>query len=237
MHFLVVEDEPKVRDVLKAYMENEGWLVDYTSDGSEAVRKFDLMQHDMILLDLKLEGLSGEEVCARIREKSDVPIIMITSKGLENDTIKGLNLGADDYIIKPFRVKEVIARINALNRRMENIKNSSGEKQLFKYDKGNLIVDLNTRTVIVRGKTANLTSTEFKLLSILINNTKKLFTRSELSYLVQGYRFNGDSRSIDAHIKNLRKKIEEDSQHPTYIITKVGNGYQFGMPPDSEQNE
>lgn len=236
MHILIVEDEPKVRDVLKAYMENEGWVVDYTPDGLDAVVKFDRAQHDLILLDLKLQGISGEEVCAKIREKSNVPIIMITSKSLENDTIKGLNLGADDYIVKPFRVKEVIARINALFRRTETIKKSGEEKPLYTYNKGDLVVNLNTRNVIVRGRAVNLTSTEFKLLSILIHNTKRLYSRSELVYLVQGYRFHGDGRSIDAHVKNLRKKIEEDSQNPIYIITKIGNGYQFGFPPDSESH-
>lgn len=232
MHILIVEDEPRVRDVLKAYMEKEGWEVDDTSDGHEAVRKFDLEQHQLILLDLKLEGMNGESVCSKIREKSNVPIIMITSKNMENDAVRGLNLGADDYIVKPFRVKEVVARIYALFRRLETVKDPNKDRYHYTYDKGNLVVDLNTRNVLLSGKIVNLTSTEFKLLSILINNTKKTFSRSELSYMVQGYRFQGDSRSIDAHVKNLRKKLEDDSQNPKYIITKIGSGYHFGMQPD-----
>lgn len=236
MHILIVEDEPKISDVLKAYMEKEGWTVDITSDGHEAVRKFDYHQHDQVLLDLKIEGLSGEEVCQKIREKSDVPIIMITSKNRENDTIRGLNLGADDYIVKPFRVKEVVARIKALHRRIENIKKPN-DKHLYIFDKGRLVVNLDSRSALVDGKHANLTATEFNLLTTLMENPKKVFSRSELSYIVQGYRFQGDSRTIDAHVKNLRKKIETDNQQPKYILTRIGRGYQFGLTPDDEMND
>ncbi|MFD0958373.1 response regulator transcription factor [Paenibacillus chungangensis] len=228
MHILIVEDEPKIRDVLQAYMKMEGWSVDYTSDGHEAVQKFDLSQHDLILLDLKLVGLSGEEVCERIREKSNVPIIMITSKNRENDTIRGLNLGADDYIAKPFRVKEVVARIKALQRRLHPESNeSAARKSAMVYDKGNLVIMTENRSVLVDGKPVNLTATEFKLLTVLSDNPQKIYSRSELSYIVQGYRFQGDSRAIDAHVKNLRKKIEQDSQDPKYIVTRIGSGYQF----------
>lgn len=236
MRILIVEDEPKIRDVLKAYMELEGWQVDDTPDGHEAIRKFDYEQHHLILLDLKLKGLSGEEVCRKIREKSSVPIIMITSKNREHDTIRGLNLGADDYIVKPFRVKEVVARIKALQRRLQLFASDRSQEDalLASYDKGRLVINYASRSAVVEGKPVPLTATEFKLLSVLSEKPKKVFSRSELTYIVQGYRFQGDSRTIDAHVKNLRKKIEKDSQHPKYIVTRIGSGYQFDAKKDGE---
>ncbi|WP_010271539.1 response regulator transcription factor [Paenibacillus senegalensis] len=172
MHIFIVEDEPKIRDVLKAYLEKEGWQVDFTADGHEAVRWFDQEQHDLILLDLKLAGLSGEEVCCKIREKSNVPIIMITSKNRENDTIRGLNLGADDYIAKPFRVKEVVARVKALQRRLMAAA-PDDVRHIYSYDHGRLIINTLAHSVQVEGKLVSLTATEYKLLSVLMENDKK----------------------------------------------------------------
>jgi DNA-binding response OmpR family regulator len=232
MHILIVEDEPKIRDVLIAYFNKEGWEVDYTSNGIEAVQKFDYHQHDLIILDLMIEGIPGEEVCKLIREKSNVPIIMLTSKSREIDTINGLNLGADDYIVKPFRAKEVIARIHALFRRVAPLKREVGEEKVLKFNKGQLIVNLEEREVIAGGRPVSLTATEFKLLSVLLGRPGKVYSRSDLSYKVQGYRFQGDGRAIDAHIKNLRKKIEPDPGNPTYIVTVVGTGYKFALHPD-----
>ncbi|MCC2684697.1 MAG: winged helix family two component transcriptional regulator [Paenibacillaceae bacterium] len=232
MHILVVEDEPKIRDVLIAYFQKEGWEVDYTSDGHEAIRKFDYHQHDIIILDLMIEGMSGEDVCRLIREKSNVPIIMLTSKSREIDTINGLNLGADDYIVKPFRAKEVIARIQAVYRRAGTAKPGVEEEHVISFNKGHFIVDMEAREVLVDGHYVSLTATEFKLLSVLISRPGKVFTRNDLSYKVQGYRFQGDGRTIDTHIKNLRKKIEPDHSSPTYVLTAVGTGYKFSFLPD-----
>ncbi|MGO4494797.1 response regulator transcription factor [Paenibacillus sp. 2RAB27] len=226
MHILIVEDEPKIRDVLIAYFTKEGWETDFTADGHEAVRKFDYCQHDLIILDLMIEGLPGEEVCQQIREKSNVPIIMLTSKARESDTIRGLELGADDYIVKPFRAKELVARINAVRRRV------TSEKPLDKdstFNKGRLVIRSEEKEALVVGCPVSLTATEFKLLSILSSNPNKVFTRLDLSYKVQGYRYQGDGRTIDAHIKNLRKKIEQDPNAPIYIITAVGHGYKFAV--------
>lgn len=234
MHILIVEDEPKIRDVLIAYFEKEGWKTDYTSNGIEAVQKFDYHQHDLIILDLMLEGLPGEEVCKKIREKSNVPIIMVTSKSREIDTINGLNLGADDYIVKPFRAKEVIARIYALFRRIAPVRRENEDK-LVSFGGGKLVIDMETREVLTSGKPASLTATEFKLLSVLIRKPGKVFSRADLSYTVQGYRFQGDGRAIDAHVKNLRKKIEPDPSAPLYIVTVVGTGYKFSMQPDDSE--
>lgn len=235
MHILIVEDEPKIRDVLIAYFSKEGWKVDYTSDGNEAVRKFDYHQHDLIILDLMIEGIPGEEVCKLIREKSNVPIIMLTSKSREADTIHGLNLGADDYIVKPFRAKEVIARIHALFRRVAPLKRGADERKVLTFNKGQLAVNMEAREVLVGGRETNLTATEFKLLSVLLGQPGKVYSRSDLSYKVQGYRFQGDGRAIDAHIKNLRKKIETDPGNPTYIVTVVGSGYKFALLPDEPE--
>jgi DNA-binding response OmpR family regulator len=232
LHILIVEDEPKIRDVLIAYFEKEGWKCDYTSNGIEAVQKFDYHQHDLIILDLMIEGIPGEQVCAMIRERSNVPIIMLTSKSRESDTINGLNLGADDYIIKPFRAKEVIARIHALFRRIAPAKREENEEEILRFNRGRLIIDFEKREVIADGKVTNLTNTEFKLLSVLARKPGKVFSRADLSYMVQGYRFQGDGRAIDAHIKNLRKKIEPDHSNPIYIVTVVGQGYKFSMQPD-----
>lgn len=235
MHILIVEDEPKIRDVLIAYFEKEGWKTDYTSNGIEAVQKFDYHQHDLIILDLMLEGLPGEEVCKKIREKSNVPIIMVTSKSREIDTINGLNLGADDYIVKPFRAKELIARIYALFRRIAPAKRENSEEKVIRFYGGKLVIDMETREVFADGKPAPLTATEFKLLSVLIRKPGKVYSRADLSYTVQGYRFQGDGRAIDAHVKNLRKKIERDPSAPLYIVTVVGTGYKFSMQPDEPE--
>lgn len=232
MHILIVEDEPKIRDVLIAYFEKEGWKTDHTSNGIEAVQKFDYHQHDLIILDLMLEGLSGEEVCKRIREKSNVPIIMVTSKSRETDTITGLNLGADDYIVKPFRAKELIARIYALFRRIAPVRRESEDEKVLRFSEGRLEINMETREVMAHGRVVSLTATEFKLLSVLIRKPGKVYSRADLSYTVQGYRFQGDGRAIDAHVKNLRKKIEPDPSAPIYIVTVVGTGYKFAMQPD-----
>jgi DNA-binding response OmpR family regulator len=235
MHILIVEDEPKIRDVLMAYFQKEGWEVDYTSDGYEAIQKFDYHQHDLIILDLMIEGLPGEEVCRLVREKSNVPIIMLTSKSREADTINGLNLGADDYIVKPFRAKEVIARIRALFRRITPLKEEQDEPTVLTFHKGRLVVNLEEREVLVDGQPANLTATEFKLLSVFLAKPGKVYSRNDLSYKVQGYRFQGDGRTIDAHVKNLRKKIEKDHRSPEYIQTLVGTGYKFAVLPDDPE--
>lgn len=232
MHILIVEDEPNIRDIMSAYLENEGWKVDTTADGNEAVRKYDNCKHDLVLLDLMIEGISGEEVCKKLREISNVPIFIITSKSKESDTINGLNLGADDYIIKPFRMKEVIARIKALFRRINTIVTPDLQVKELSYDRGKVRIHLDNRSVTIRGTTINLTSTEFKLLTVLTSKPGKIFSRNDLTYEVLGYRFAGDSRAIDTHVKNLRRKMEEDKADPRFILTMVGSGYKFGVMPD-----
>lgn len=232
MDILIVEDEVSIRDVLKSYLLNEGWNVYASSDGKEALKTVQSLKLDLIILDLMIPGLSGEEVCRSIRQISNVPLIMITSKSLENDMINGLNLGADDYITKPFRMKEVIARIHALQRRM-NMLSGSSSSVLF-FNRGRLVINFETKEVFVNGQSANLTITEFKILNVLVKKPGKVYSRHDLSYEVQGYRFIGDGRTTDAHIKNIRRKIEEDPKNPVYIETKIGAGYKFNFQLDDD---
>lgn len=231
IRILVVEDEAEIRDVIVAYFQREGWQVDVTPNGFEALQMFDYEQHDLVVLDLKLEGLAGEEVCKLIREKSKAPIIMLTSKSLESDIIKGLNLGADDYIVKPFRVKELVARVKAIIRRIEM---DQEQKTVLRFNNGALVVNLSTKEVFVNNELVHLTNTEYKLLSVFVTSPMKLFNRSDLMYQALGYRFYEDGRSLDVHIKNLRSKIEREPRNPEYVQTVVGVGYRFAKKPDDE---
>jgi len=176
--------------------------------------------------------MPGEQVCTQIREKSDVPIMMLTSKSREIDTINGLGLGADDYIVKPFRAKEVIARIHALFRRITPHQREEATAKPVSFDGGKLKIDMENRTVHAGGRPIHLTATEFKLLAVLLRKPGKVYSRADLSYHVQGYRFLGDGRVIDAHVKNLRKKMEPDPARPIYVVTAVGVGYKLAMLPD-----
>lgn len=226
-----MEDEAEIRDVVVAYFRREGWEVDVTGNGHEALQLFDYGKHDLIVLDLKVEGLAGEEVCKLIREKSKVPIVMLTSKSLESDIINGLNIGADDYVVKPFRVKELVARAKAITRRIAVDKKDT-EASVLSFDNGYLRVNLSTKEVIVNNQLAKLTNTEYKLLSVFVSKPMKVFERSDLMYRALGYRFHEDGRSLDVHVKNLRKKIERDPRNPEYVETVVGMGYRFASKPD-----
>lgn len=228
MRILVVEDEEEIRNVLAAYLRREGWEVDVSSNGNEALQLFDLEKHSFVILDLKLEGLNGERVCELIREKSDVPIMMLTSKTLESDIIKGFGLGADDYVAKPFRVKEVVVRVKAIFKRLT----AKEAPAVTSFDGGAMKVDQSSGEVIVCGKRIKLTTTEFKLLKVLAGEPLKVFSRSDLMYKALGYRFQVEGRSLDVHVKNLRKKIEADNRNPRYIETVVGMGYRFTFHQD-----
>lgn len=232
MDILIVEDEISIRDVLQSYLMNEGWKVHTSSDGKEALEIVRMKRLDLIILDLMLPGLSGEEVCRSIRQFSNVPLIMVSSKAHESDTINGLNLGADDYITKPFRMKEVIARIYALQRRIQMMSSESRKVQRFNRD--SFQMKFESQEVYVNGKAANLTLTEFKIITILTKNPRKLFNRHDLTYEVQGYRYVGDDRAMDTHIKNIRRKVEPDPKNPEYIITKFGAGYMFNYLLDED---
>lgn len=225
MHkILVVEDEKKIAEVIKAYLEREGYLVTLAFSGSEALKLAEAKQPSLIVLDLMLPDLPGEEVCREIRQKSAVPIIMVTARSAEEDKISGLNIGADDYLTKPFSPRELVARIKSLLRRAY----ASGEilKEKLEFN-DYLTIDIPKMKVLVKGKEVHLTAIEFKLLTLMAKNVGRVFNRFELINKVQGYDFEGYERTVDAHIKNLRQKIEENPKKPKFIKTVFGVGYKF----------
>lgn len=232
MNILVVEDETKIRDVLTLYFTNEGWTVFAADNGQEALSLFRSISIDLVVLDLMLDGMQGEELCKSIRNVSNVPLLMLTAKSLESDVVAGLNLGADYYITKPFRVKEIVAQIHAFQRRIAS--QAAVEREAVTFNRRKLVVRPGAQDVLVEGKPALLTTTEFRVLGALLERAGSVVSRADLNYKATGYRFPEDVRTIDAHIKNIRKKIERDPKQPEYVLTKVGSGYMFAFPPDEE---
>lgn len=223
---IVVDDEPKIVEVIKAYLEKAGYRVLAAANGDVALHLFEQVHPALVILDLMLPDMSGEEICSRLRKKSRVPIIMLTAKIEEQDMINGLDLGADDYVIKPFSPRQLLARIEALLRR-------SGEDtaplaSVMTFIDGDLIIDYPGHEVKKNGLVVNLTPNEFKILTTLLKYPQKVFTRDEMIRLVMGDDFEGYDRIIDTHIKNLRQKIETDTRNPKYILTVHGIGYKFG---------
>ena len=223
---LIVDDEPKIVEAVAAYLENSGYTAITASDGEKALLLVEKMNPDLVVLDLMLPKISGEEVCKAIRKISRIPIIMLTAKIDEDDKINGFNIGADDYVTKPFSPRELMARINSLLRRSDE-----GVSPLFdkmSWNNNDLEVDLESYTVRKSGELVNLTPNEFKLLCAMIKYPKKTFTREELIEVAFGSNYDGFDRTIDSHIKNLRSKIEDDTANPCYIVTVRGIGYKFG---------
>lgn len=227
---LLVEDEENIRDAVAAYLERAGYWVTPAADGQEAVDAFSLHQFDLVILDLMLPRLPGEKVCRIIRDTSDVPIIMLTAKGEVEDRIVGLELGADDYLIKPFSPRELVARVRALLRRAH----IDSEPQREVLDFGGLTIDLNGHKVLVNDEEVDLTASEFKLLTTLSRYPGRVYSRMELVEKVLGYDFEGYERTIDSHVKNLRAKIGDDPRNPRWIYTVHGVGYRFEVPRDGE---
>lgn len=223
---LVVEDEKNILEVIEAYLLKEGFRVITAEDGEMALELFKTEKIHLIVLDLMLPKISGEEVCTTIRATSDIPIIMLTAKVNEDDKIEGLTIGADDYITKPFSPRELVSRVKALLRRSYRDSNPLAEKLVF--NDGDLEVDIDK--MIVRKKRENiyLTSNEFKILSSLLTRPGQVFSREQLIELAFGYDYDGFDRTIDTHIKNIRQKIEDNPKSPNYIITVYGVGYKFG---------
>ncbi len=219
---LIVDDEEMIVRTVKAYLDREGFKTYTAADGEEALRAFSEKGPDLIVLDLMLPKMSGIEVTKRIRATSAVPIIMLTAKAAEADRVVGLELGADDYVVKPFSPRELVARVRAVLRRLEG---GTAESERLAYNE--LEVDLKTREVKVAGKAIELTPTEFDLLSFLAKHPGQVFTRLQLLREVQGYTYDSFARTIDTHIKNLRRKIEADPKEPLYILTVHGVGYRF----------
>ncbi|MBF0329647.1 MAG: response regulator transcription factor [Nitrospirae bacterium] len=222
-HFkiLIVEDEEKISDIVRLYLEREGYAVKLAGDGAAAL-KFLKDKYDLVILDLMLPDMDGEAVCAAIREFSDIPIIMLTAKSSEDDRVAGLGLGADDYVVKPFSPRELVARVKAQLRR-----SSPSVKKTMSFNKGMLVINTATMEITKNRKIILLTSTEFRILLHMAERPQMVFSRAQLVNLVQGYDFEGYDRVIDAHIKNIRQKIEDDSHKPLFVKTVHGAGYKF----------
>lgn len=221
---LVVDDEEKIVEVLQAYLKKEGYDVLTAYDGATALQMFKENDISLVLLDLMLPDMTGESVCQTIRATSRIPIIMVTAKTEESDLVLGLDMGADDYIFKPFSPRTVMAKIKAVLRRMESDELVS---QPISYNEGALIIDFDNISVKVHGKETGLTPTEFQLLSVMAKAPQRIFTREQLISCALNDQFDGYDRSIDTYIKGIRSKIEDDRRAPVYIQTIYGLGYKF----------
>ncbi len=222
---LLIEDESKIADIVKAYLENEGFQLTIADTGNKALSLLK-SGFDLIILDLMLPDIDGEDICLTVRKDSTIPIIMLTARSEEEDRIRGLGIGADDYVVKPFSPRELVARIKALLRRTEKA------KIITSYNDGDLRLDTSQMETKKGGSLVVLTPTEFKLLQCLAGYPGHVFTRLKLVNLILGYDFEGYDRTIDAHIKNIRHKIENDPKNPRYIKTVYGIGYKFIGSPD-----
>ncbi|MEW6244575.1 MAG: response regulator transcription factor [Bacillota bacterium] len=221
MRILVVDDEPSLRKGLKLGLEQEGYQVQTAEDGEQALLAIDEFHPDLILLDLMLPGIGGMEVCRRVREKSNVPIIMLTARSDDVDKILGLEVGADDYITKPFNIKEVYARVRAVLRR------TTREAPREVIASGALRIFPGERRVELSGEEIRLTQKEFDLLLEMALSPGRVFTRDQLLTQVWGFDYYGDSRTVDVHVRRLREKLEPDPANPMYILTSWGKGYYF----------
>lgn len=223
-NILIIEDEKEVAQIIKAYLEREGYKVFTTDKGLEGIELFNKVDFKLVILDLMLPDIDGEEICKAIRKVSDdIYIFMLTAKVALSDRIEGLNIGADEYLTKPLSPRELTARVNALFRRVSTV-----IPQSLLFDNGKLEIDKNSRTVKVKGEIVILTPNEFDILYVLAKNKNCVLTREQLIEKVFGLDFDGSDRTIDVHIKNIRKKIEEDTKYPRYIVTVTKLGYKFG---------
>ena len=222
---VVIDDEPSVQDVVRAYLEKDGFTVYVAGSGSEGLALAERARPALIVLDLMLPDVPGEEICAEIRGRSDVPILMLTAKAGEDERVDGLLSGADDYLVKPFSPRELVARVRAVLRRTQG-----GEVPLvpvLSFDQGRLEIDTEKYVVRRDGEAVDLTPNEYRLLTALATYPGRVYSRLELVDRVQGYDFEGYERTIDVHVKNLRKKIEPDPARPRYVETVIGVGYRL----------
>ncbi len=220
---LVVEDEESFSDALSFMLRREGYEVGVAADGASALDEFDRHGADLVLLDLMLPGISGTEVCRTLRQRSTVPIIMVTAKDGEVDKVVGLELGADDYVTKPFSSRELVARIRAVLRR----RGEPEEMLPSILEAGPVRIDVDRHVVAVRGETIAMPLKEFDLLELLVRNAGRVLTRGQIIDRVWGSDYVGDTKTLDVHVKRLRAKIEEDPRNPTLILTVRGLGYKF----------
>ena len=223
---LVVEDEESFVDALSVGLRREGFIVKVARDGAEALTLFDAVQPDLVLLDLMLPKVPGVDVCRQIRARSDTPIIMVTAKDSEIDTVVGLEVGADDYVTKPYRLRELVARMRAVLRRAPTA-DAARYSASDALEVGDVALDSDRHEVVVRGKTVQLPLKEFELLEILLRNAGRVLTRMQLIDRVWGADYVGDTKTLDVHVKRLRSKIEPEPSTPRYIVTVRGLGYKF----------
>jgi DNA-binding response OmpR family regulator len=224
---LVVDDEPSVHEVVRAYLEREGFIVWSARDGREGLRLAEDRRPDLIVLDLMLPDLSGEEIAREVRRRSDVPILMLTARSAEDDRVSGLDLGADDYLTKPFSPRELVARIKAVLRRAPDSETPLVAR--MNLDDGSLVVDTDRHEVTLAGEPVDLTVSEFRLLVALARHPGRVYSRLELVERIQGDDVPGYERTIDTHVKNLRRKLGDEPRHPRYVVTVHGVGYKLGV--------
>ena len=226
---LVVEDERKLRDFIRSYLERAGFTVLSTGSGAEAVIMAAEAAPDLVVLDLGLPDVPGETVARELRAMSAIPIVMLTARAAEEDRVRGLELGADDYVTKPFSPRELVLRVQAILRRGGP---AAAPRDVASYGGGALVIDEPRRTVTVRGTPAQLTPTEWGILVTLATVPGRVYSRFELINKVRGYEFEGYERTVDSHVKNLRRKIEDDPGSPGIIVTVLGGGYRLGLARD-----
>lgn len=221
---LAVDDEAQILEIIKAYLEKDGFTVTTARDGKEALASFDLFPPDVVLLDLMLPDISGESVCRKIRAKSKAPVIMLSAKADEESVIAGLNVGADDYITKPFSPRELAARVKAALRRG----GFGGDFRLSgRISSGSLVLDTVNRTAEIAGEKLSLTADEYKILELFMTNPSKIFSRDEIIEKAKSADFDGFDRAVDTHIKNLRQKTGDNPRESRFIETVYGMGYRF----------
>ena len=225
---LVVEDEESFVDALAVGLRREGFLVHVARDGVEALSRFDEVRPDLVLLDVMLPRLSGVDVCREIRSRSRTPVIMVTAKGSEIDTVVGLEVGADDYVTKPFRLRELVARIRAVLRRVPSEAQPPSDGSVLEV--ADVRLDPERHEVTVRGEPVTLPLKEFDLLELLLDNAGRVLTRETLIDRIWGPNYVGDTKTLDVHVKRLRSKLEEDPSRPSRIVTIRGVGYRFERP-------
>jgi DNA-binding response OmpR family regulator len=226
---LLIEDERKLRDLVRSYLERAGFTVLSTGSGAEALSLAASASPDLVVLDLGLPDIPGETVASELRAESGVPVLMLTAKSTEEDRIRGLELGADDYVTKPFSPRELVLRVQAILRRGGG---PAAEQGVASYGGDELVIDEPRRTVVVRGAPVDLTPTEWGLLLALATVPGRVYSRFELINRVRGYEFEGYERTVDSHVKNLRRKIEDDPGNPQIVQTVLGGGYRLGLPRD-----
>ncbi len=228
---LIVEDEDSFVDALTVGLEREGFTVQVARDGAEALDMFDDVRPDVVLLDVMLPKVSGLDVCRELRARSNVPIIMVTAKGAEIDTVVGLEVGADDYVTKPYRLRELVARMRAVLRR-RSVDGSSGAMADVEegIQVGDVLVDHQSHEVVIRGEHVQLPLKEFELLGLLLENAGRVLTRDQIIDRVWGADYIGGTKTLDVHVKRLRSKVELDPSNPTRIVTIRGLGYKYEIP-------